>query len=133
MIRVLRVVRLCRIQAAINAGVVKDVYKTQLCAKGYCRRLQCTYYHDESDRLPMIGYKAQYCKAYKVSPFCSTSLLPCAFLPYSKRLPLRLESTRRRAAIFAGDYDNGLLSLFMSLRRCANKRLLRAVFNCPTL
>lgn len=107
MIRVLRGVLLCRIQAAVNAGVVKDVYKTQLCAKGYCRRLHCTYYHDEYDRLPMISYKAQYCKAYKVSPFCLDSLLSCAILPSSKGLPLRLENILRRPKIFARDYDNG--------------------------
>jgi len=106
-IRVLRGVRLCRIQAAINAGVVKDVYKTQLCAKGYCRRLHCTYYHDASDRLLMIGYNAQYCKAYKVSPFCFHSLLSCALLPYSKGMPLRLENIRIRPKTFASDYDNG--------------------------
>ena len=131
MIRVLRGVRLCRIQAAINAGVVKDVYKTQLCAKGYCRRLHCTYYHDESDRLPMIGYKAQYCKAYKASPFCSNSLLPCALLPYSKCLPLRLENIRRGLNYMQEIVTMETLSI--GLRRCANKRLLRAVFICPRL
>ena len=57
---------LCRVQAAINAGTIKDVFKTQRCFKNNCKRLHCTYYHDESDKLQLIGYKAQYCIAYKV-------------------------------------------------------------------
>ena len=58
---------LCSIQAAINAGKVKDVYKTAQCLKASCRRLHCHYYHDETDRLPAANFKAQYCIAYKVS------------------------------------------------------------------
>lgn len=63
----LRVAMSCRIQAAINAKLVKDVYKTSACNRANCSRLHCHFFHDESDRLPMIGYKVQYCVAYKVS------------------------------------------------------------------
>ena len=64
--RVAETSQMCRIQAAINAGTVMDVYKTQRCLRANCKRLHCTYYHDESDQLPLIGYKAQYCLAYQV-------------------------------------------------------------------
>ncbi|CAL5222075.1 g4381 [Coccomyxa viridis] len=59
-----------RVQAALNAGTIKDVFKTQRCFKANCKRLHCTYYHDESDQLPLIGYKAQYCIAHKETGQC---------------------------------------------------------------
>ena len=52
-----------------------DVFKTQPCRKANCRRLNCTYYHDESDQRSIINYKAQYCIAYEVRSLHSLPLM----------------------------------------------------------
>ena len=88
---------MCRVQAALNAGTIKDVFKTQRCFKANCKRLHCTYYHDESDQLPLIGYKAQYCIAHKVRP-------PPLWLSHVLGIACQMYSESMGMCMYAGDW-----------------------------
>ena len=58
---------LYRLQAAVAQGILKDNYKTELCAHKTCTRgVDCWFYHSEEDRLPLCGYKGQLCRAWQV-------------------------------------------------------------------
>lgn len=56
-----------RLQAAVTQETVTMKYKTEACAHRPCRRgAECWFYHSEEDRLPLLGYKSQFCKAWHV-------------------------------------------------------------------
>ena len=56
-----------RLQAAVTQEIVTMKYKTEACAHRPCRRgAECWFYHSEEDRLPLLGYKSQFCKAWHV-------------------------------------------------------------------
>ena len=55
-----------RLQAAVAQGILNLKFKTEPCTNRPCRRgAECWFYHSEEDRLPLLGYKAQFCKAWQ--------------------------------------------------------------------
>jgi hypothetical protein len=57
---------LYRLQAAVAQGILKEKFKTELCAHKVCSRgAECWFYHSQQDRLPLTGYKGQLCRAWQ--------------------------------------------------------------------